>query len=592
MNRFGLSVGLLAVILLSMSAEAQTAGGVNSKQRVTTNLAAPVAGVKHVIWVWFENRDIGEITAQTAPFFTSFAADNANFTNYFGVEHPSQPNYLDGFSGSNQSITDDAHHSVATVGIDNLGRQMSAKGLSWRLYAQDYPGGCSDVDTSDGGVDGPGAAGQYVRKHNPAITFESIRNNPAECANIQPLANFDPTVNFAFVVPNMINDMHDGTTAQGDAFLQAFVPLVTASPDYEHTLLIVTFDESDAVPLPAGGHVYTAAMAPWLHNVTITPTYNHFNLLSTTERIFSLAPLTVAQPIAEVLPPPQQAAPFDFDGDDRTDISIFRPTDPTGAEWWVRKSLTSQVFALHFGISTDTDVSADFTGDGKTDIAVFRPSSGQWFVLRSEDSSFFAVPFGLSGDIPMPADYDGDGKADVAVFRPSTSIWFIHRSTDSGVTFTQFGLPGDQPVAADYDGDGKADVAIFRPSGAVAGTAEWWVKRSSNGSVFNVRFGTSTDKAVPGDYTGDGKTDIAVFRPGASATWFVLRSEDFSFFSFPFGTTGDVPVPGDYDGDAKTDGAVFRPSNHTWIIDRTSLGPEFVGFGLSTDQPVPGTFVR
>jgi len=591
MNRFGRTIFMLAAVLLSVSVQGQNVGRAYSKQRVTSNLAAPVAGVKHVIWVWFENRDIGEITGQTAPFFTSFAADNANFTNYFGVEHPSQPNYIDAFSGSNQGITDDAHHTIAAAGLDNLGKEMSAKGLSWRVYAQDYPGGCSDIDASTGGVDGPGVAGQYVRKHNPAITFESIRNDPTECANIQPLANFDSTVNFAFVVPNMINDMHDGTTAQGDAFLQAFVPLVTASPDFEHTLLIVTFDESDAVPLPAGGHVYTAAMAPWLHNVTITPTYNHFNLLSTTERIFSLAPLNVAQPITEVLPPPQQAAPFDFDGDDRTDISVFRPNGASGAEWWIRKSLTTDVRALQFGISTDKNVSADFTGDGKTDIAVFRPSSGQWFVLRSEDFTFFAFPFGLNGDTPMPADYDGDGKADAAVFRPSVSTWFILRSTDGGVTFTQFGAATDQPVAADYDGDGKADVAIFRPSGAVAGAAEWWVRRSSNNSVFAVQFGISSDKAVPGDYTGDGKTDIAIFRP-SSSNWFVLRSEDFSFFSFPFGQAGDIVAPGDYDGDGKTDAAIFRPSSATWIVNRTSLGPEFVGFGVATDQPIPNAFVR
>jgi len=589
MNRFGLVVVLLLSALLTLSADAQKVRNANSKQMVASNLPAPVSGIKHVIWVWFENREITDITAQTAPFFSSFAAANGNFTNYFGVEHPSQPNYVDAFSGSNQGITDDNHHSVAAT-VDNLGKQLSAKGLSWRVYAQDYPGSCSDVDLFNGGVDGPGVAGQYVRKHNPAMTFQSITGDPVQCANIQPLANFDPTVNFAFVVPNQTNDMHDGTTAQGDTFLQAFVPLVQASPDAAHTLLIVTFDEG-TTNTGGGGHIYTAAMAPWLHNATITPTYNHFNLLATTERIFGLQPLTLAQPIAEVLPPAQQEAQFDFDGDDRTDVSVFRPTGASGAEWWVRKSLNSQVQALQFGGSTDVNVSADFTGDGKTDIAFFRPSSGQWFVLRSEDFSFFALPFGLNGDIPMPADYDGDGKADVAVFRPSAATWFILRSTDGGVTFTQFGAAGDQPVASDYDGDGKADVAIFRPSGAVAGAAEWWVQRSSNGSVFAVQFGISTDKAVVGDYTGDGKTDIAFFRP-SNSTWFVLRSEDFSFFAFPWGQAGDVVTPGDYDGDGKTDAAIFRPSNATWFINGTTSGPQFIGFGVATDQPVPSAFVR
>ena len=589
MNRFGLVVLLSVAILLSFStAQAQTVVSGNSPQGLT-QLQPPIAGVRHVIWVWFENREITDITAQTAPFFTSFAGANANFSNYFGIEHPSQPNYIDAFSGSNQGVTDDNHHSVAAT-VDNLAKQLAAAGRSWRVFAQDFPGSCSDVDLFDGGVDGPGVAGQYVRKHNPAMTFQSITGDPAQCANIQPLANFDPTVNFALVVPNQTNDMHDGTTAQGDAFLQAFVPLVTASPDAAHTLLIVTFDEG-TTNTGGGGHIYTAAMAPWLQNVTISPTYDHFNLLSTTERIFSLPFLTAAQPITELFPPAQQAAPFDFDGDDRTEVAIFRPNGVTGAEWWARNSMTSKISFAHFGVATDQNVSADFTGDGKTDIAVFRPSTGQWFILRSDDLSFFGSPFGQNGDIPMPADYDGDGKADAAVFRPSTGQWFIHRSTDGGVSFTQFGTSGDQPVAADYDGDGKADVAIFRPSGVTAGVAEWWVRRSSDGSAFGVRFGVSTDEAVPGDYTGDGKTDMAVFRP-SNSTWFVLRSENFSFFGFPFGQAGDVVAPGDYDGDGKTDGAVFRPSSGTWIIRRSSLGTLFVPFGVATDQPVPEAFVR
>ena len=103
----------------------------------------------------------------------------------------------------------------------------------------------------------------------------------------------------------MINDMHDGTTAQGDAFLQAFVPLVTSSSDYAHTLLIVTFDEGTTTA-GGGGHIYTAAAAPWLSGNTITSTYNHFNVLRTTEQIFGLPFLgraATAQTITEILPP-------------------------------------------------------------------------------------------------------------------------------------------------------------------------------------------------------------------------------------------------------------------------------------------------
>jgi CSLREA domain-containing protein len=281
------------------------------------------------------------------------------------------------------------------------------------------------------------------------------------------------------------------------------------------------------------------------------------------------------------------AAPFDFDGDGKTDASIFRPSDGT---WWYTRSSDGQVPVFQFGQSTDTIAAADFTGDGKTDVAFFRPSTGQWFVLRSEDSAFYAFPFGTNGDIPMPADYDGDGKADAAVFRPSTGTWFILRSSDGQVSFVQLGIPGDQPIAADYDGDGKADPAIFRPNGANPGASEWWIQRSRDG-LLAFQFGTPTDKAVPGDYTGDGKADIAFFRP-STGFWYVLRSEDFNFFAFPFGTTGDIPVPGDYDGDGKFDAAVFRPSASTWYLNRSTAGVQIISFGLPTDQPVPNAYVR
>ena len=273
-------------------------------------------------------------------------------------------------------------------------------------------------------------------------------------------------------------------------------------------------------------------------------------------------------------------APFDLDGDGKTDISIFRPAP---AEWWYLKSSNGSNAAAQFGASTDIITPADFTGDGKTDIAVWRPISGFWFVLRSEDNSFFSFPFGANGDIPVPADYDGDGCADAAVFRPATGTWFISRSS-GGTTITNFGINGDKPVAADYDGDGKADIAIYRPS-----NGQWWLNRSTGG-VIALTFGVSTDKPVQGDYTGDGKADIAFFRP-STGTWFILRSEDSSFFSFPFGTSGDIPAPGDYDGDGKFDSAVFRPSSSTWFVQRTTAGTAIVVFGIATDRPVPNAFV-
>lgn len=275
---------------------------------------------------------------------------------------------------------------------------------------------------------------------------------------------------------------------------------------------------------------------------------------------------------------PRARTPFDYDGDNRTDISIFRPG---AGEWWVNKSSDGGSFAVQFGQSTDAIVPADYTGDGVSDIGFWRPSTGEWFILRSDDFSFYAFPFGTSGDIPVPGDYDGDSFADAAVFRPSNVTWYYMNSYFGGSGQIQFGNAGDRPVPADYDGDGKTDVAIFRPS-----NGQWW--RNGTGVI---AFGTATDKLVQGDYTGDGKADVAIWRP-STGQWYIVRSEDNSYYAVPFGTSGDIPVPGDYDGDGRSDTAVFRPTDSTWFVQRSAAGTLIQAFGAAGDRPTPNAFVQ
>ena len=262
-------------------------------------------------------------------------------------------------------------------------------------------------------------------------------------------------------------------------------------------------------------------------------------------------------------------ARFDFDGDRRSDISVFRPSDRV---WYLNRSQAGFT-ALQFGLADDAIAPADFDGDEKTDIAVFR--AGIWYWLNSSDNSFHAVHFGSPGDIPVPEDYNGDGGSELAIYR--TGTWWMFDLASQVVSVVQFGLPGDRPVAADYDGDGKVDQAVYR-------NGEWHLNRSTQGNGI-VYWGLATDKPVPADYDGDGKTDPAVYRDG---TWYLLQSSQ-GWGEFQWGLASDIPAPADYDGDGRTDAAVYRDG--FWYLRQSTSGVSVQQFGLGGDRPVPAAYV-
>lgn len=284
-------------------------------------------------------------------------------------------------------------------------------------------------------------------------------------------------------------------------------------------------------------------------------------------------------------------APFDFDGDRKTDFGVYRPD---ASYWYILKSSTnsSTYYQAQFGIGEDILVPADYNGDGKTDFAVWRPSTGTWYNSINPDlfpsANFESAQWGSIGDIPAPGDFDGDAKADRAIFRPGNGVWYILKST-GGMSFTQFGAIGDRPSVADYDGDGRADISVVRPE--QDGHYTWYILQSSTGSFIALQFGLTGDKIAPMDYTGDGKGDIAVWRP-STGVWYVL-SNLTSFTAVQFGVNADIPSPGDYDGDGKTDYAIYRPSNSRFYVLQSSTGTLLTAqWGVSTDTPVASSFVR
>jgi hypothetical protein len=285
-------------------------------------------------------------------------------------------------------------------------------------------------------------------------------------------------------------------------------------------------------------------------------------------------------PTPTPLPVPGGRTNFDFDGDSRADVALFRAS--TGTWYSSRSSLGFSAF--QFGQAGDKPVPADYDGDGITDFAVYR--GGVWYRMLSSTNSFDVFSFGFATDIPAPGDFDGDRRADAAVFRPSTGTWYFRYSSTGASGAGQFGLAGDIPVVADYDGDGRVDVNLFRPSNGT-----WYRLNSSTGEFAAAQFGLNGDKPVAGDFDGDGRADVAVWRP-FDGVWYVLNSSNGSFYGVAFGTTGDIPVPADYDGDRRTDVAVFRPSTGVWYRLYSSTGSFSADrFGLAGDIPAAGFYI-
>ena len=199
------------------------------------NVLAATPRADHVVLLIEENRSFQTlIGSKDALYMNRLAAEGALFTQSFAITHPSEPNYVALFAGDTEGLADDScPHSYTGP---NLADALAAKGLSFAIYSENLPqAGFMDCGSTDK---------LYRRKHNPVPNFASV---PA-AAN-QPFSAFPadystlPTV--AYVVPNMINDMHDGTVQQADAWLKEHMDAYVQWALKHHSIFILTWDEDD-----------------------------------------------------------------------------------------------------------------------------------------------------------------------------------------------------------------------------------------------------------------------------------------------------------------------------------------------------------
>lgn len=242
--------------------------------------ATRVPAFDHVVVVVFENKESANVLgSRAAPTFNAYARRYARLTSYYGVTHPSLPNYIALVSGSTQGVRSNCTDCI--VDARSLADTLEAAGRSWKTYAEGLPSPGFTGATS----------GRYVKKHNPFLYFRKVASNPERSANVVPLSELGADLraqalpDLALVVPDLCNSMHDCSVAVGDAWLRRMAPPLLK---LKKTAVFVLFDEG-ATSVRGGGHipalVLGTAVRPHSRYRAVT---THYGALRTIEDAWSL----------------------------------------------------------------------------------------------------------------------------------------------------------------------------------------------------------------------------------------------------------------------------------------------------------------
>ena len=239
-----------------------------------------VPGFDHVVLIVFENKEVGSVVgSRNAPTFNAMARRYARLTRYYGVTHPSLPNYLALVSGSTQGIASDCTDCL--VSAPSLADSLDDAGKTWKLYAEGLP---------YRGYLGA-SLGRYAKKHVPFLYFRSIVADRARRDRVVPMSELAGDLrtgslpDFALLVPDACHSMHDCPVRAGDAWLRATLPPLLRVPG---TVAFVVFDEG-STRLRGGGHVAALALGTAVRpGARFTRVTSHYGLLRTIETAWGL----------------------------------------------------------------------------------------------------------------------------------------------------------------------------------------------------------------------------------------------------------------------------------------------------------------
>src|SRR2546421_1397329 len=268
-------LALMALVTPTISAHTDSANGSGSSLK----------NYQHVFIIMMENTGYKSLIGNpNAPWINSAAATYGLATNYYGVSHPSQPNYIAATSGSTNGVVDD---NDTTINVPNIVDQLEAHGKTWKAYMQ-------SLSLCNGNLLASSCGNQlYERKHDPFVSYQDVQTNPARMANIVDFSQFTTDLanntvpNYSWISPDQCHDMHGrgggGSSdpcdfsneqkliATGDAFLKSTVNQIMNSNTWQNSnsVILITWDESDfpfndtsgcCDATPGGGHVVTLAI--------------------------------------------------------------------------------------------------------------------------------------------------------------------------------------------------------------------------------------------------------------------------------------------------------------------------------------------
>jgi len=282
------------VVPIGVATACVGSGGSAGAAAALCGAASPSAAhYTHVIWILEENHSYGKIIGNPhARYINTLAHECGLATNYHNISHPSLPNYVGLTSGLRLSklrrFSSDCNPSrKCSTSAGSIFGQTS----SWKAYEESMPSNCYRKDR-----------GEYAVRHNPAPYFRRLKTCATHDVPYNRLTKDLASGRlpaFSFVTPNLIHDMHDGTVAQGNAWLKSHLPSILDSSEYKSgsTAVFITWDEGEGGTSnncatntqDIGCHVATIIISP-----TTTPgtksrkLFNHYSLLRTTEQLLGL----------------------------------------------------------------------------------------------------------------------------------------------------------------------------------------------------------------------------------------------------------------------------------------------------------------